>query len=82
MQVDLALVIDDEPQIRRVVRNALEGEIARVIEASTGAEGLDIAATQLPALIILDLGLPDMGGIDVCRELRKHTTAPIIILSA
>ena len=82
MQFDLALVIDDEPQIRRVVRNALEGEIARVIEASTGAEGLDIAATQLPALIILDLGLPDMGGIDVCRELRKHTTAPIIILSA
>lgn len=82
MQFDLALVIDDEPQIRRVVRNALEGDIARVMEASTGAEGLDIAATQLPGLIILDLGLPDVGGVDVCRELRKHTTAPIIILSA
>jgi two-component system, OmpR family, KDP operon response regulator KdpE len=82
MQFDLALVIDDEPQIRRVVRNALEGEIARVMEASTGAEGLDIAKTQLPALIILDLGLPDIGGIDICRELRRHTTAPIIILSA
>jgi CheY-like chemotaxis protein len=41
MQFDLALVIDDEPQIRRVVRSALEGEIARVMEASTGAEGLD-----------------------------------------
>jgi len=82
MQFDLALVIDDEPQIRRVVRNALEGEIARVMEASSGAEGLDIAKTQLPALIILDLGLPDIGGLDVCRELRKHTTAPIIVLSA
>lgn len=82
MQFDLALVIDDEPQIRRVVRNALEGDIARVMEASTGAEGLDIAATQLPGLIILDLGLPDVGGVDVCQELRKHTTAPIIILSA
>jgi len=82
MQYDLALVIDDEPQIRRVVRSALEGEVSRVMEASTGAEGLEIATTQLPALIILDLGLPDIGGIDVCREIRKSCTAPIIVLSA
>ena len=82
MQYDLALVIDDEPQIRRVVRSALEGEVSRVIEASTGTEGLEIAATQLPALIILDLGLPDIGGIDVCREIRKSSTVPIIVLSA
>ncbi|MDP9204070.1 MAG: response regulator transcription factor [Gemmatimonadota bacterium] len=82
MQFDLALVIDDEPQIRRVVRNALEGEVARVLEASTGTEGLEIAAAQLPALIILDLGLPDIGGIDVCREIRKSSAAPIIVLSA
>jgi two-component system KDP operon response regulator KdpE len=82
MQYDLALLIDDEPQIRRVVRSALESEIARVMEASTGAEGLEIAAAQLPALIILDLGLPDMSGIDVCRAIRKFSTAPIIVLSA
>ncbi len=82
MQYDLALVIDDEPQIRRVVRSALEGEVARVVEASTGKEGLEIAAAQLPALIVLDLGLPDMGGIDVCRKIRKSSHAPIIILSA
>jgi two-component system KDP operon response regulator KdpE len=82
MQYDLALVIDDEPQIRRVVRSALEGEVARVVDASTGKEGLAIAAAQLPALIVLDLGLPDMGGIDVCREIRKSSEAPIIILSA
>jgi two-component system KDP operon response regulator KdpE len=82
MQYDLALVIDDEPQIRRVVRSALEGEVARVMEASTGREGLDIAATQQPALIILDLGLPDIPGIDVCRDIRKSSSAPIIVLSA
>ena len=82
MKFDLALVIDDEPQIRRVVRSALEGEVSRVIEASTGAEGLDLAAAQLPALIILDLGLPDIHGIDVCREIRRTSTASIIVLSA
>lgn len=82
MKFDLALIIDDEPQIRRVVRSALEGEISRVIEASTGAEGLNLAAAQLPALVILDLGLPDIDGIDVCKEIRRTSTAPIIVLSA
>jgi two-component system KDP operon response regulator KdpE len=82
IQADLALVIDDEPQIRRVVRTALETETCRVLEAATGKEGLDIAAVQYPSLMILDLGLPDHEGIDVCRELRKMTSAPIIVLSA
>lgn len=82
MQFDLALVIDDEPQIRRVVRNALEPDVARIIEAATGHEGLDLAATHRPALIVLDLGLPDAAGTDICRQLRRITTAPIIILSA
>jgi two-component system KDP operon response regulator KdpE len=99
------LVIDDEPQIRRAVRNALtsgtlldadaqavldstaapaEGNQrgARVIEAETGREGIDLAAAELPALIILDLGLPDMSGVDVCREIRRWSSAPIIVLSA
>jgi two-component system KDP operon response regulator KdpE len=75
------LVIDDEPQIRRLIRNALANEM-RVIEAATGREGIDFAAAESPALIILDLGLPDMPGIEVCREVRQWSSAPILVLSA
>ena len=76
------LVIEDEPQIRRVVRHALEAEKARVIEADNGREGIDLAAAEQPALIVLDLGLPDIPGIGICREVRKWSTAAIIVLSA
>ncbi|MFL5560145.1 MAG: response regulator [Gemmatimonadaceae bacterium] len=76
------LVIDDEPQIRRVVRNALSGIATRVLEASSARAGMDLAAAEQPALIILDLGLPDMDGLEVCRDLRSFTPAPIIVLSA
>ena len=76
------LVIDDEPQIRRVVRNALGDMSHPVIEAGTAVEGIDLAASRQPALVILDLGLPDRDGLDVCRDLRAFTTAPIIVLSA
>ncbi|MGH7511407.1 MAG: response regulator [Gemmatimonadales bacterium] len=76
------LVIDDEPQIRRVVRNAFKDNGARVLEAATGAEGIDLAAAEHPDLIILDLGLPDVVGADVCREIRKWSSAPILVLSA
>jgi two-component system, OmpR family, KDP operon response regulator KdpE len=79
---DVVLVIDDEPQIRRVVRNALADMSYEVAEAGTAREGLDLAAAQRPALIILDLGLPDRDGLDVCRDLRSFTAAPIIVLSA
>ena len=79
---DVVLVIDDEPQIRRVVRNAVEAGIARVVEASTGRAGIDIAAAERPSLIVLDLGLPDMEGADVCRAIRSWSAAPIIVLSA
>ena len=79
---DVILVVDDEPQIRRVVRNALTPENARVIEAATGREAIDLAAAERPALIVLDLGLPDTQGIDVCREIRSWSDAPIIVLSA
>src|SRR6202035_310245 len=65
------LIVDDEPQIRRVVRNALQGELARLVEAATGSEGIDLAAAEKPILVVLDLGLPDMPGIEVCREIRK-----------
>ena len=79
---DVVLVIDDEPQIRRVVRNAMEAGIARVIEASAGRAGIDVAAAERPALIILDLGLPDMEGAEVCRAIRSWSAVPIIVLSA
>jgi two-component system, OmpR family, KDP operon response regulator KdpE len=76
------LVIDDEPQIRRAVRNALRGIDDHVIEAATGDAGIDLAAAEQPSLIVLDLGLPDRGGLQVCRDLRAFTTAPIVVLSA
>jgi two-component system KDP operon response regulator KdpE len=76
------LVIDDEPQIRRVVRNAFKDNAARILEAATGAEGIDLAAAEHPDLVILDLGLPDVIGVDVCREIRKWSAAPILVLSA
>lgn len=76
------LVIEDEPQIRRVVQHALADEGVRISEAETGREGIDLAAAERPALVILDLGLPDMAGIAVCREIRKWAIMPIIVLSA
>jgi two-component system KDP operon response regulator KdpE len=75
------LVIDDEVAIRRVVRNAFQ-DTARVIEAANGAAGIDLAAAERPSLIVLDLGLPDMAGIDVCREVRQWSSVPILVLSA
>ena len=76
------LVIDDEPQIRRAVRNALADDDVRVVEAASGSAGLDLAAAERPSLVILDLGLPDVPGLDVCRQLRAWSSAPIIVLSA
>ena len=82
MPGDVVLVVDDELQIRRVVRNALASDSTRVIEAATGRDAIDLAAAERPALIVLDLGLPDTPGIDVCREIRTWSSAPIIVLSA
>ncbi|MDB4874860.1 MAG: response regulator receiver [Gemmatimonadetes bacterium] len=76
------LIVDDEPQIRRVVRNSLAEMADRIIEASTGRDAIDLAAAERPELIVLDLGLPDLGGEAVCREIRQWSTAPIIVLSA
>src|SRR6185295_2345631 len=76
------LIIDDEPQIRRVVKNAFQGARAKVVEAATGSDGIDRADAEQPDLIILDLGLPDIAGADVCREIRKWSRAPILVLSA
>jgi two-component system KDP operon response regulator KdpE len=82
VQDDTVLIVDDEPQIRRVVKNALRTEIARFVEAGTGREGIDLAAATRPGLIVLDLGLPDIAGLEVCREIRRWSSAPIVVLSA
>lgn len=76
------LVVDDEFQIRRALKNALREVAERVVEAATGADGVDLAATQHPDLVVLDLGLPDMAGADVCREIRRFAIMPIVVLSA
>lgn len=75
------LVIDDEPQILRALRTILTEKQFRVTTASRGEEGLTLAAATPPDLIILDLGLPDMNGIEVCARLREWTQTPIIVLS-
>ncbi len=76
------LVIDDEPQIRRAVRQALAGLPAETLEAATGEEGLALAAARRPDVVILDLGLPDTTGLAVCRELRRWSRVPVLVLSA
>jgi two-component system KDP operon response regulator KdpE len=75
------LVIDDEPQILRALRTILTEKQFRVTVASRGEEGLTLAATSQPDIVILDLGLPDMDGIEVCARLREWTECPIIVLS-
>lgn len=76
------LIVEDEKEIRRFVRQALEGEGCRVFDAETMQRGLLEAATRKPDLIILDLGLPDGNGIDYIRDLRQWSNLPVIVLSA
>ncbi|HLR98699.1 response regulator [Mycolicibacillus parakoreensis] len=76
------LVIDDEPQILRALRINLSARGYEVITAATGAEALRSAAEHTPDVVILDLGLPDISGIDVLAGLRGWLTAPVIVLSA
>ena len=78
----LILIIEDEVQIRRFLRASLTSHGYRLQEAVTGQEGLTKAATSQPDLIILDLGLPDLDGLDITRRLREWTALPIVILSA
>ena len=77
-----AVVIEDEPQIRRFVRGALEAEGWVVHEAGTLRDGLAAAGTRQPDLLVLDLGLPDGDGITLIRDVRGWSTVPIIVLSA
>jgi two-component system, OmpR family, KDP operon response regulator KdpE len=75
------LVIDDEAPIRRFLRVALEAEGYGVIEAATAREGVAAAARETPALVVLDLGLPDADGLSVLRDLRGWSNVPVLILS-
>lgn len=75
------LIIDDEVQIRRLLEITLSANGYKIAEASTGKEGLNLAATGHPVLIILDLGLPDTDGLDLLKKLRAWYEKPIIILS-
>lgn len=76
-----ALVIDDEIQIRRLLRLALESRGYEVKEAETGTLGLQAVAVQRPDVVLLDLGLPDMDGLDVLKSLREWNDVPVLILS-
>lgn len=75
------LVIDDEPQILRALKAILSQRDYQVTAASRGEEGLNLAAVASPDVVVLDLGLPDMDGIEVCKRLREWTQVPIIVLS-
>jgi two-component system KDP operon response regulator KdpE len=75
------LVVDDEPQIRRFLRSSLGGHGFQVIEANTGRDAIEQAASAKPDLIILDLGLPDMDGVEVIRRIREWSQVHITVLS-
>ena len=78
----LVLVIEDEPQMRRFLRVSLESHGFRLVEATTAAEGLGLAASHNPEVVLLDLGLPDGDGMGVARRVREWSRMPIIVISA
>ena len=76
------LLIEDEPEIRRFLRTSLPAHGYRLYEATTGADGLAQAKARNPDIILLDLGLPDVDGTEVIRQVREWSTIPILVLSA
>jgi len=78
----VVVLIEDEPQIRRFLRATLTGQGYRLFEASTGADGVVEVGSRQPDVVIVDLGLPDMDGLDVIGRVREWTSVPIIVLSA
>jgi two-component system KDP operon response regulator KdpE len=78
----LILLIEDEPRMRRFLRVILQGHGYQIIEAETGKDGLTHGAADNPDVILLDLGLPDIDGLDVTRRLREWSDTPIIVISA
>lgn len=80
--IPLILLVEDEPQMRRFLRVALEGSGYRYLEAPTGKEGLALAVQHRPDVILLDLGLPDMDGLELMIRLREWSQTPVIVISA
>ncbi len=79
---ELILLIEDEPQMRRFLRITLQSHGYRLVDAATAQEGLMQATTRNPDVVLLDLGLPDLDGLEVTRRLREWTQMPIIVISA
>lgn len=82
MATGTILVVDDEPNIADLVELYLRQEGFRVVQARSGEEGLEAAAAHRPRLVVLDVGLPDMDGLEVCRRLRATSQVPVIFLTA
>jgi len=81
-QEPLVLVVEDEDQMRKFIRITLTSHGYRVVEAATAAEGIREATAYAPDLVLLDLGLPDMDGLDVAKRLREWSAVPILVISA
>ena len=81
-EVPTILVVDDEPSILRALRAGLEARGYRVVAAVTGQQAIDVTALEAPSLVVLDLNLPDLDGVEVCRRIRGWTDVPIVVLSA
>ena len=81
MGTPVILVVDDEPQIRRVMRVALTTNGYEIVDARTGEEAIEAVAKHRPTLTLLDINMPGMGGIETCRELRRHYDVPILMLT-
>jgi two-component system KDP operon response regulator KdpE len=79
---ELILLIEDEPQMRRFLRITLQTQGYRLVEAATAQEGLVQATTRNPDVVLLDLGLPDLDGLEVTKRLREWSQTPIIVISA
>jgi two-component system KDP operon response regulator KdpE len=75
------LIVDDEPQIRRVMRTTLTGEGYAVVEARDGSEALEKLHSERPDLILLDMNMPVLDGLQACREIRSSSEVPIIMLT-
>jgi two-component system KDP operon response regulator KdpE len=81
MNTATILVVDDEPQIRRVLRSTLASESYDVVEARNGQEGIEIAVRERPDLILLDVNMPDMSGLEACSKIRLSLSTPIIMVT-
>lgn len=81
MKSGVILVVDDEPQIRRVMRTTLSAAGYTIVEAHTGEEALEQIRNERPDLLLLDMNMPGLGGLETCREIRRTSDIPIIMLT-